>query len=51
MSLPRLPAAMVRIAIVAVALVTLVLSACTSTRAPSSPRARADEPIDEALAE
>lgn len=51
MSLPRLPAAVVRIAVVAVALVTLVLSACTSTRAPSSPRARADEPIDEALAE
>lgn len=42
---------MVRVAIVAVALVTLVLSACTSTRAPSSPRARADEPVDEALAE
>jgi hypothetical protein len=51
MSLPRLPAAMVRNAIVAVALVNLVLSACTSTRAPSSPRARADEPIEEALAE
>lgn len=30
---------------------TLALSACTSTSAPSSPRARADEPVDEGLAE
>jgi hypothetical protein len=48
---PRLPAASPRTAIVAVALATLVVSACTSTRAPSSPRARADEPVDEGLAE
>ena len=48
---PRLPAASPRSAIVAVALAALVLSACTSTRAPSSPRARADEPVDEGLAE
>ena len=48
---PRLPPASLRTAIVAVALATLVLSACTSARAPSSPRARADEPVDEGLAD
>lgn len=51
MSPPRLPATTVRTAIVAVAWVTLVLSACTSAGAPGSPRARADEPADEDLAE
>ena len=48
---PRLPSANPRTAIVAVALATLVLSACTSGGAPSSPRARSDEPVDEGLAE
>jgi hypothetical protein len=48
---PRIPPASPRTAIVAVALATLVLSVCTSTRAPSSPRARAEEPVDEGLAE
>ena len=48
---PRLTAASPRTAIVAVALTTLVLSACTSSGAPSSPRARTDEPVDEGLAE
>ena len=48
---PRFPAASPRSAIVAVALAALVVSGCTSTRAPSSPRARADEPVDEGLAE
>jgi hypothetical protein len=48
---PRLPSASPRAAIVAVALATLVLSACTSAGAPSSPRARSDEPVDEGLAE
>jgi hypothetical protein len=48
---PRLAAASPRTAIVAVPLATLVLSACTSARVPRSPRARADEPVDEGLAE
>ena len=48
---PRLLSASPRTAIVAVALATLVLSACTSAGGPSSPRARSDEPVDEGLAE
>jgi hypothetical protein len=51
---PRLTAASPRAAIVAVALTAVVMSACTSSgtpSAPSAPRARADEPVDEGLAE
>mgnify|MGYP003694746237 CR=1 FL=1 len=29
----------------------MILSACTSSRAPSAPRARANEPVDEGLTE
>ena len=44
---PRPPSP--RTAIVALALTAVVLSACTSSGAPSAPRARADEPVDEGL--
>jgi BNR repeat-like domain len=40
-----------RTAIVALALAAVVLSACTSSGATRSPRARADEPVDEGLTE
>ena len=38
-----------RTAIVALALTAVILSACTSSRAPSAPRARANDPVDEGL--
>ena len=47
----RLPPPSPRAAIVALSLTAVVLSACTSSRAPSAPRARADEPVDEGLSE
>jgi hypothetical protein len=40
-----------RTAIVTLALTAVVLSACTSSGAPSAPRARANEPVDEGLTE
>jgi hypothetical protein len=40
-----------RTAIVALAVTAVILSACTSPGAPSAPRARADEPVDEGLTE
>src|SRR6185295_8326507 len=40
-----------RTAIVALALTSVVLAACTSSGDPSAPRARADEPVDEGLTE
>ena len=46
---PRPPSP--RTAIVALAVTAVVLSACTSSGAPSAPRARADEPVDEGLTE
>ena len=46
---PRPPSS--RTAIAALVLTAVVLSACTSSGAPSPPRARADEPVDEGLAE
>ncbi len=47
----RRPLPSPRTAIVALALTAVVLSACTSSGAPSAPRARADEPVDEGLTE
>ena len=46
---PRPPSP--RTAIVALALTAVVLSACTSSGAPSERRGRANEPVDEGLAE
>jgi BNR repeat-like domain len=40
-----------RTAVVALALTAVILSACTPSGAPSASRARANEPVDEALAE
>jgi len=40
-----------RTAIASLALTAAVLSACTSSGAPSAPRARANEPVDEGLTE
>jgi len=44
-------AASLRNAIVAAIVTAVVLSACTSSGAPGSPRGRADEPVDQALTE
>ena len=44
---PSLPSP--RTAIVTLALTAVILSACTSSRAPSAPRARANDPVDEGL--